>query len=84
VCNFISGNFRSECSQVYNYHRLLTWDDVKGLHMDIFKVRCNELNTKTIRTKVLDIIRVTPVGASGRNKLSLYLSTMTIKGVWRS
>jgi hypothetical protein len=51
VCTFISGNFRSECSQVYNYHRLLTWDDVKGLHMDIFKVRRTELNTKTIRTK---------------------------------
>ncbi|PNF39081.1 hypothetical protein B7P43_G04352 [Cryptotermes secundus] len=38
ACTFISDNFRSECSQVYNYHRLLTWDDVKGLHMDIFKV----------------------------------------------
>ncbi|PSN36413.1 hypothetical protein C0J52_25455 [Blattella germanica] len=29
---------QSECSQVYNYHRLLTWDQAKGLHMDIFKV----------------------------------------------
>jgi len=53
VCTFISGNFRSECSQVYNYHRLLTWDDAKGLHMDIFKVRCTELkhqNHKNQRT----------------------------------
>ena len=57
ACTFISGNFRSECSQVYNYHRLLTWDDVKGLHMDIFKVRCNELNTKIIRTEGLDTIQ---------------------------
>jgi hypothetical protein len=51
VCTFVSGNFRSECSQVYNYHRLLTWDDVKGLHMDIFKVECTELRDKTVRTK---------------------------------
>ena len=84
VCTFISGNFRSECSQVYNYHRLLTWDDVKGLHMDIFKVRCTELSTKTIRTKGLHFIRVTAAAVSSRNKLSLYLSTVAIKGVWIS
>ena len=24
--------------QVYNYHRLLAWDNKLGLHMDIFKV----------------------------------------------
>ena len=24
--------------QVYNYHRLLSWDEERGLHMDIYKV----------------------------------------------
>ncbi|XP_023245440.1 neurotrophin 1 [Copidosoma floridanum] len=37
-CSFISENYRSSCAQVYNYHRLLTWDAKLGLHMDIFKV----------------------------------------------
>ncbi|XP_078050798.1 neurotrophin 1 [Augochlora pura] len=37
-CSFISENYRSSCVQVYNYHRLLTWDNKLGLHMDIFKV----------------------------------------------
>ncbi|XP_023316520.1 neurotrophin 1 [Trichogramma pretiosum] len=37
-CSFISENYRSTCMQVYNYHRLLTWDSKLGLHMDIFKV----------------------------------------------
>lgn len=37
-CSFISENYRSSCVQVYNYHRLLTWDSKLGLHMDIFKV----------------------------------------------
>ena len=37
-CSFISENYRSSCVQVYNYHRLLTWDIKLGLHMDIFKV----------------------------------------------
>ncbi|XP_017791418.1 PREDICTED: uncharacterized protein LOC108573473 [Habropoda laboriosa] len=37
-CSFISENYRSSCMQVYNYHRLLTWDSKLGLHMDIFKV----------------------------------------------
>ncbi|XP_050588984.1 neurotrophin 1 isoform X1 [Bombus affinis] len=37
-CSFISENYRSSCMQVYNYHRLLTWDNKLGLHMDIFKV----------------------------------------------
>ncbi|XP_077268926.1 neurotrophin 1 isoform X2 [Temnothorax americanus] len=37
-CSFISENYRSSCVQVYNYHRLLTWDQKLGLHMDIFKV----------------------------------------------
>ena len=25
-------------AQVYNYHRLLSWDEERGLHMDIYKV----------------------------------------------
>ncbi|KAK0089126.1 hypothetical protein PV325_008983 [Microctonus aethiopoides] len=37
-CSFISENYRSSCVQVYNYHRLLTWDNNLGLHMDIFKI----------------------------------------------
>ncbi|XP_043274934.1 neurotrophin 1 [Venturia canescens] len=37
-CSFISENYRSSCIQVYNYHRLLTWEASLGLHMDIFKV----------------------------------------------
>lgn len=37
-CSFISENYRSSCVQVYNYHRLLSWDPKVGLHMDIFKV----------------------------------------------
>ncbi|KAF3429619.1 hypothetical protein E2986_08975 [Frieseomelitta varia] len=37
-CSFISENYRSSCMQVYNYHRLLAWDNKLGLHMDIFKV----------------------------------------------
>lgn len=37
-CSFISENYRSSCVQVYNYHRLLTWDNKLGLHMDIFKI----------------------------------------------
>ncbi len=26
------------CPQVYNYHRLLSWNKERGLHMDIYKV----------------------------------------------
>ncbi|XP_066594946.1 neurotrophin 1 [Prorops nasuta] len=37
-CSFISENYRSSCSQLYNYHRLLSWDSKLGLHMDIFKL----------------------------------------------
>ncbi|XP_049865842.1 neurotrophin 1 [Pectinophora gossypiella] len=37
-CTYLTDNFRSKCVQVYNYHRLLTWDQQNGLHMDIFKV----------------------------------------------
>ncbi|XP_046664699.1 neurotrophin 1 [Homalodisca vitripennis] len=37
-CSYLADNFKSECTQVYNYHRLLTWDQKSGLSMDIFKV----------------------------------------------
>ncbi|KAG6459670.1 neurotrophin 1 [Manduca sexta] len=38
ACTYLTDNFKSKCVQVYNYHRLLTWDQQNGLHMDIFKV----------------------------------------------
>ncbi|RZF47759.1 hypothetical protein LSTR_LSTR006023 [Laodelphax striatellus] len=37
-CSYIAPGVRSECMQVYNYHRLLTWDQNNGLAMDMFKV----------------------------------------------
>uniref|UniRef100_A0A1A9W4R8 Uncharacterized protein n=1 Tax=Glossina brevipalpis TaxID=37001 RepID=A0A1A9W4R8_9MUSC len=37
-CSYLNQNYRSHCSQVYNYHRLLSWDKNRGLHVDIFKV----------------------------------------------
>ncbi|XP_075161563.1 neurotrophin 1 isoform X2 [Haematobia irritans] len=37
-CSYLSSNYKSYCSQVYNYHRLLSWDKTRGLHVDIFKV----------------------------------------------
>ncbi|XP_058459561.1 neurotrophin 1 [Malaya genurostris] len=37
-CTYLTDNFRSRCVQIYNYHRLLSWDTSRGLHVDIFKV----------------------------------------------
>jgi len=37
-CSYVSHHYKSQCSQVYNYHRLLSWDKARGLHMDIYKV----------------------------------------------
>jgi len=37
-CSYVSHHYKSQCSQVYNYHRLLSWDKTRGLHMDIYKV----------------------------------------------
>lgn len=37
-CSYLTENFESSCTQVYNYHRLLSWDNTRGLHVDIFKV----------------------------------------------
>ena len=39
-CSYVSHHYKSQCSQVYNYHRLLSWDKERGLHMDIYKVCC--------------------------------------------
>lgn len=38
TCSYVSHHYKSQCSQVYNYHRLLSWDKTRGLHMDIYKV----------------------------------------------
>ena len=37
-CTYLTDNFKSRCIQIYNYHRLLSWDNARGLHVDIFKV----------------------------------------------
>lgn len=37
-CTYLTDNFRSRCIQIFNYHRLLSWDKTRGLHVDIFKV----------------------------------------------
>ncbi|XP_017480513.1 PREDICTED: uncharacterized protein LOC108369834 isoform X2 [Rhagoletis zephyria] len=37
-CSYLARSYRSHCAQVYNYHRLLSWDKTRGLHVDIFKV----------------------------------------------
>lgn len=37
-CNYLPEGVDSQCVQVYNYHRLLTWDETAGLTMDVFKV----------------------------------------------
>lgn len=37
-CSYLSDNVKSRCSQMYNYHRLLTWDEKTGLSLDLFKV----------------------------------------------
>jgi len=38
TCSYVSHHYKSQCSQVYNYHRLLSWNKARGLHMDIYKV----------------------------------------------
>ncbi|XP_067647095.1 neurotrophin 1 isoform X2 [Eurosta solidaginis] len=37
-CSYLAQSYRSHCAQIYNYHRLLSWDKTRGLHVDIFKV----------------------------------------------
>jgi hypothetical protein len=37
-CSYVSPHYKSHCIQVYNYHRLLSWDDKKGMHIDIYKI----------------------------------------------
>jgi hypothetical protein len=38
TCSYVMPHYRTACTQVYNYHRLLAWDSEKGLHIDVFKV----------------------------------------------
>ena len=38
TCSYVSHHYKSQCSQIYNYHRLLSWSKERGLHMDIYKV----------------------------------------------
>ncbi|BES92975.1 Hypothetical protein NTJ_05784 [Nesidiocoris tenuis] len=37
-CLYLADDVDSTCEQVFNYHRLLTWDETAGLTMDVFKV----------------------------------------------
>ncbi|CAH1401014.1 unnamed protein product [Nezara viridula] len=37
-CHYLRDEIESQCVQVYNYHRLLTWDEKNGLTVDVFKV----------------------------------------------
>ncbi|CAG0882067.1 unnamed protein product [Cyprideis torosa] len=37
-CSYTGHHYKSQCAQIYNYQRLLTWDETNGLHMDIFKI----------------------------------------------
>ena len=37
-CSYLNDNVKSHCTQIYNYHRLLTWDEKTGLSLDLFKV----------------------------------------------
>ena len=43
-CSYVSHHYKSQCSQVYNYHRLLSWNKERGLHMDIYKVKSSVSN----------------------------------------
>jgi len=38
ACSYVSHHYQAMCNQVYNYQRLLSWEEKRGLHMDIFKV----------------------------------------------
>ena len=46
-CSYVSHHYKSQCSQVYNYHRLLSWNKERGLHMDIYKVKNQDSVTAT-------------------------------------
>ena len=37
-CSYVSPHYKSHCIQVYNYHRLLSFEEGKGMHVDIYKV----------------------------------------------
>ena len=38
-CSYVSPHYKSHCVQVYNYHRLLSFEESRGMHVDIYKVR---------------------------------------------
>jgi len=38
TCSYVMPHYRTACTQVHNYHRLLAWEPEKGLHMDVFKI----------------------------------------------
>jgi len=42
-CSYVSPHYKSHCIQVYNYHRLLSFEESRGMHVDIYKipVGCN-------------------------------------------
>lgn len=42
-CSYVSPHYKSHCVQVYNYHRLLSFEESRGMHVDIYKipVGCN-------------------------------------------
>ena len=50
-CSYVSPHYKSHCIQVYNYHRLLSFEEPKGMHVDIYKVK---------------IIRITILMSSGQ------------------
>lgn len=37
-CSYVSPHYKSHCIQVYNYHRLLSFEEGKGMHVDIYKI----------------------------------------------
>lgn len=37
-CSYVSPHYKSHCIQVYNYHRLLSFEEPKGMHVDIYKI----------------------------------------------
>lgn len=43
-CSYILPHYRTACTQVFNYHRLVAWDFEGGLHLDTFKVSCHGFN----------------------------------------
>lgn len=55
-CSYLTDNFKSRCLQIFNYHRLLSWDNTRGLHVDIFKV--SQIAQQNIRTPSTETINI--------------------------